>query len=202
MFDNNASQRRRTRGPRAYRPRVAALLAATILGLAACGGSGDDAADASTTTAAPAGTAEPAAPTATVAPEDEALCLAAQRIAAGDAELQERLQTAVTESIKSGEIDPLATLLGELRSGGTLDGIAEAYGDLEAAAPQEQQENVRVLATFTLATFEDLEGLDTVEELQAWGEAITSDPDAIAAQEPAGAIGDYVLEHCGISLTN
>lgn len=188
---------------------------AGLIGLVGCSGSDDDdavgatsiVADAGAETTAASGTTNPpatAGPTATftVAPEDEALCAAAQRIDAGDAELQEQLQAAVAESVKSGEIDPFAVLLGELRSGGTLNGIAEAYDDLEAAAPADQQANVRVLADFTTSTFDDLEAINTVAELEEWATNITSDPDAIAAQEGASAISAYVQDTCGISLTS
>lgn len=207
----------RRRPARSHRITLAAVAALTLVGLGACSDSDDDAADATTSTststsasASASAQSESTEPVTSVsstvpfaiAPEDEALCAAAERIAAGDAQLQERLQTAVSETIKSGEIDPLATLLSDLRNGGMLDGIDEAYADLQAAAPADQQENVRVLAEFTRATFEDLEQLDTVDELQTWFDGITSDPDAIAAQEPARAIGEHVREHCGISLTS
>ena len=93
-------------------------------------------------------------------------------------------------------------MLTRLRTEGILDGIAEAYEDLEAAAPAEQQPNVRALADYSAATFEQLAAFDTVDEMQSWAENITSDPAAIAVQEPATAITEYVQETCGLSLAN
>ena len=43
---------------------------------------------------------------------------------------------------------------------------------------------------------------DSVDEMRSWAENITADPAAIAVQEPATAITDYVQETCGFSLTN
>ena len=197
---------------------VAAVAVVVLTGLSACSGSDDDTADDTTSsTAEPTAdssvatgagsssvpnTAGPTAPPPTFAPEDDALCTAAQRIAIGDADLNDEIQTAVGEAIRSGEIDPFATLLTRLRTEGILDGIAEAYDDLEAAAPAEQQPNVRALADYSAATFEQLAAFDTVDEMQSWAENITSDPAAIAVQEPATAISEYVQKTCGLSLAN
>lgn len=197
---------------------VAAVAVVALTSLSACSGSDDDTADETTSSTADstadssvvtvAGSSSvpnavgPTAPPPTFAPEDAALCTAAQRIAIGDAELNDEIQTAVGEAIRSGEIDPFATLLTRLRTEGILDGIAEAYDDLEAAAPAEQQPNVRALAEYSEATFEQLAAFDTVDEMQSWAENITSDPAAIAVQEPATAITAYVQETCGLSLAN
>ncbi|HEY5874719.1 MAG TPA: hypothetical protein VIT64_05435 [Ilumatobacteraceae bacterium] len=208
--------------PISIRTVVAAIAVVALTGLSACSGSDDDAADdtASATISSTADstadssvvtvagsssvptTAGPTAPAPTFAPEDAELCTAAQRIAIGDAELNDEIQAAVGEAIRSGEIDPFATLLTRLRTEGLLDGIAEAYEDLEAAAPPEQQPNVQALAEYSAATFEQLATFDTVEEMQSWAENITSDPAAIAVQEPATAITEYVQETCGFSLAN
>jgi hypothetical protein len=205
---------------------VAAIAVVALTGLSGCSGSDDDTtsettgettgatadatADSTAGSSAATGegsssvptTAGPTAPTPTFAPEDAALCAAAQRIAVGDAELNDEIQTAVGEAIRTGEIDPFATMLTRLRNEGILDGIAEAYDDLEAAAPAEQQPNVRALADYSAATFEQLAAFDTVDEMQSWAENITSDPAAIAVQEPATAITEYVQETCGLSLAN
>ena len=203
--------------PISMRTVVAAVAVVALTGLSACSGSDDDAADTASSTAdsiadstavtvagssSVPNTAGPAAPAPTFAPEDAALCTAAQRIAIGDAELNDEIETAVGEAIRTGEIDPFATLLTRLRSEGILDGIAEAYEDLESAAPAEQQPNVRALAEYNAATFEQLEAFDTVDEMQSWIDNITSDPAAIAVQEPATAITEYVQETCGLSLAN
>jgi hypothetical protein len=183
---------------------VVALVALT--GVSACSSSDDDSAVSTTpvsnTSSTVPLTAGPTAPPPTFAPEDAALCSAAQRIAAGDAQLNDEIQTAVGEAIRTGEIDPFATLLSRLRTDGILQGIAEAYDDLQAAAPAEQQPNVQALADYTAATFEQMAAFDSVDEMRSWAENITTDPAAIAVQEPATAITDYVQETCGFSLTN
>ena len=185
------------------------LAAGALVLLAACGSDGDSASDASATTQAASTTAAtspttdgPAVPPPTFAPEDEAFCTAAQRIAAGDAQLQKQLAAAVTQSIQSGDIDPFAQLLADLRSSGIIDGIGEAFGDLEASAAADQQADIRAFGDFTTATFADLESINSIEDLRAWADGLADDPDTVAVQDSAHAVSDLVQARCGISLTS
>jgi len=190
------------------RTSVLPLAAGVLLLLASCGSDDDSATGTTatpapaTTASAPATTAGPAVPPPTFAPEDQAFCSAAVRIAAGDAQMQEQLAAAVTQAIQSGQIDPFAQLLASLRTSGIIDGIGEAFDDLEAAAPADQQEDVRAFGDFTTATFDDLEDLNSVEELRAWADGLSSDPDTVAVQESARSVADLVQTRCGITLTN